>query len=291
MLDESGARVVMLVAPPGYGKTTLARQWAGTAERAGRLVPDDPCLRRRRRVRHGLDSVLASAAPTPPGDRKRVAAIAAVNARPEPLARAIVSIHRDLPTETLLVVDEYETAGTEEADTLLGYLVDELDIRFLVTTRTRPPWFTSRLTVYGEGVEIGVDALTMTDDEARAVLTWKTAPADEAQLLEVARGWPAVLGLAAMTAASDLPEDTLLPRALVRLPGDGAPGRRPGEGARGSGAPCSRLGGRHSRWHVSFWETEATPSSKTPCGGGSPSDSTISRSRSTRSFKSCWSPG
>ena len=27
LLDESPARVKMLVAPAGYGKTTLARQW------------------------------------------------------------------------------------------------------------------------------------------------------------------------------------------------------------------------------------------------------------------------
>ena len=27
LLDETDARVVMLVAPAGYGKTTLARQW------------------------------------------------------------------------------------------------------------------------------------------------------------------------------------------------------------------------------------------------------------------------
>ena len=34
-------------------------------------------------------------------------------------------------------------------------LVEGLDIRFLITTRTRPSWFTPRLEVYGEGLEIG----------------------------------------------------------------------------------------------------------------------------------------
>ena len=30
MLDESQARVILLLAPAGYGKTTLARQWVKT---------------------------------------------------------------------------------------------------------------------------------------------------------------------------------------------------------------------------------------------------------------------
>src|SRR5436190_19869741 len=33
LLDEAEARVLLLVAPAGYGKTTLAREWAGMRER------------------------------------------------------------------------------------------------------------------------------------------------------------------------------------------------------------------------------------------------------------------
>ena len=33
-LDDSGSKTILLLAPAGYGKTTLARQWTKTAGRA-----------------------------------------------------------------------------------------------------------------------------------------------------------------------------------------------------------------------------------------------------------------
>src|SRR5436190_4064129 len=44
LLDEADARILMLVAPAGYGKTTLARQWLTAGERSGHWLIATPAV-------------------------------------------------------------------------------------------------------------------------------------------------------------------------------------------------------------------------------------------------------
>jgi LuxR family maltose regulon positive regulatory protein len=212
--EDGGARVSVLAAPAGYGKSTLARQWSQRQTgpvgwyRTTRASGDVALLAVQ------LDELLASVAPDLPREPDKVATIASVNASPKPLGRAILRTFAPLTQDVLLVVDEWEAAGTEEAEELLSMLVEGLDIRFLVTTRTRPSWFTPRLEVYGEGAEIGVDELAMNDDEATKVLEAFGAVAGRAQLMRTADGWPAVLGLAAMTGDVDFTSSRLMSHTL-----------------------------------------------------------------------------
>ena len=217
LAEGGGARVSVLAAPAGYGKTTLARQWSQRQDgpvawyRATRASGDVALLAVQ------LDDLLASIAPELPREPEKVATIASVNASPQPLGRAILRTFEGLSRDVLLVVDEWEAAGTEEAEELLSMLVEGLDIRFLITTRTRPDWFTPRLEVYGEGLEIGVDELTMTDEEAALVLHAVGAVAGRARLMRTADGWPAVLGLAAMSGDVDFTSSRLLSHTLYEF--------------------------------------------------------------------------
>src|SRR3954469_12406475 len=242
--EGGGARVSVLAAPAGYGKTTLARQWSERQDgpvawyRTTRASGDVALLAVQ------LDDLLASIAPELPREPEKVATIASVNPSPQPLGRALLRTFAKLSQDVLLVVDEWEAAGTEEAEELLSMLVEGLDIRFLLTTRTRPDWFTPRLEVYGAGLEIGVNDLTMTDGEAAQVLTAVGAVTGRARLMRTADGWPAVLGLAAMS--GDLqPESPSLAHA-VRLPRERTSrGRRAGHSGR-TDVDCSGLGQRRS---------------------------------------------
>ena len=215
--ENGGRRVTVLAAPAGYGKTTLARQWSERQSgsvawyRATRASGDVALLAVQ------LDELLASVAREVPRAPLQVPAIAAVNPNAKPLAQAIVRTFEPLGPEVLLVVDEWEAAGTDAAEELMSILVGGLGIRFLITSRTRPAWLTPRMEVYGEGLEISMTELAMTDAEAAEVLAGSEAAAGRARLMRTAGGWPAVLGLAAMSGDVDLTSSRLFSHTLYEF--------------------------------------------------------------------------
>jgi DNA-binding CsgD family transcriptional regulator len=87
-------------------------------------------------------------------------------------------------------------------------LTQHTPLQLVVTSRRRPAWSTARLILYGEIQEIDRRPLAMEPDEAVAVLGRDRG--DVEVLLSQARGWPAVIGLAALTNHQTLPQSDLL---------------------------------------------------------------------------------
>jgi LuxR family maltose regulon positive regulatory protein len=207
LLDEATAQSILLTAPAGYGKTTLAREWL-----QGR---DDVAWFRATSASADVGAVSAglaeAVAPLVPDAGERVRQRLRVGDATERLARPLAELlSEDLetfPEGGVVVLDDYHLlAESAPVEDFLDWLLTLTPIRVLVTSRRRPGWATARRFLYGEAVEIGGDQLAMTDEEAARVLEGRSTEAVRA-LVRQAEGWPAVIGLAALSADLAFPEE------------------------------------------------------------------------------------
>ena len=203
MLDESGARIILLVAPAGYGKTTLAHEWLDEKRaawyRCGPASADVAALA------VGLAAATSEIVPGA-GDRMRQRLRA--TDRPEEdasiLAEMLAEDLAEWPDDAWLVIDDYHFATESSAsEAFVDALVSRERVRLLLTSRRRPSWATARRRIYGEAFEVDRTLLAMSDNEALTVLPSAVENADH--FLNQARGWPAVIGLAGMTSELSMP--------------------------------------------------------------------------------------
>ena len=125
-----------------------------------------------------------------------------VTDRPEHEVRTLEAmLARDLsgwPSDCWLVIDDYHEASRSVAtETLTEHLLADAPLNALILSRRRPRWASSRRILYGEIFEIDRTVLAMSDTEAATMLGTDRPTALD--LINAARGWPAVLALAAVT--------------------------------------------------------------------------------------------
>jgi LuxR family transcriptional regulator, maltose regulon positive regulatory protein len=200
LLDESQGRIKLAIAPAGYGKTTLARQWlAGkravwyTANAASADVAA---------LAAGLKEAVAQVVPGA-GDAllERLSVTRSADREAQLLGSMIADDLSGWPQEAWLVIDDHHTIGHDTAaDHFLEVIAFGAPLNLLVLSRLRPAWATSRRILYGDVFEIGRDDLVMTTAEVHALLD----RSDEHALGIVAatQGWPAMVALAAASGAS-----------------------------------------------------------------------------------------
>lgn len=207
-LDATAAQAVVLAAPAGYGKTTLAIEWL---ERKRQFAwcdasPSDADLA-------AFSSALADAvARIVPEAGERLRQRLRVGQRPDeaarPLAELLSEDLADWPSDAWLVIDDYHlVAASSAVEEFADWLLALSPVRLLVTARRRPGWASARRILYGEVMELGADELAMTPEEVAAVADGSGAAV--AALIELAHGWPAVVGLAALSATVPVPRERI----------------------------------------------------------------------------------
>ena len=105
------------------------------------------------------------------------------------------------------MIDDYQFAMDSAASERLVELLRAAPIQVVLTTRHRPRWATARRILYGEVQEIDRRPLAMEETEALELLGDSETGANA--LVQRARGWPAVLGIAAQLTGLEIPTDDL----------------------------------------------------------------------------------
>lgn len=207
----------MLVAPAGYGKTTLAKQWVRARQHAWlQATPASADVAQ-------LAACIATSVSGLTGrDDGLVVELLGRTNRPADEISAIASLQKELlaswPTDAWLVIDEYEWLGSSPAsEQYVRLLIENSDLNLLITSRTRPQWATARGLIYGDFGVVDRHLLRMEDDEARRLLSHVDQRAADT-LVANAAGWPAVLGLAASSPVGQV--TSLLPETLYEYLAD-----------------------------------------------------------------------
>jgi LuxR family transcriptional regulator, maltose regulon positive regulatory protein len=199
MLAHDSEQLVAVVAPPGYGKTTLLAEWA--SKRRGDVAwlsidegDNDP------------SALLAATAIAMNGVHPiDTRALAAVTARTATIPTALSTLTSALaPTRSMtLVLDNVDAVANNESLDLIVELIWRLPAgsQLAYASRSPLPLPVSLLRSRGEVVEIGSADLAMDHREAQALLAAAGAelsPAEVDNLLEQTEGWPAGIYLAAL---------------------------------------------------------------------------------------------
>ncbi len=206
-LASSPAKLLLVEAPAGFGKTTLVAQWRSSpAEQRpfGWLSldqgDDDP-------ARLWWQVACALRAACPGLDCAEV--LRALRGQAPDIAGTVLPMLINglaaLPDEVVLVLDDFhvirEPACLEQLASFLVHL--PVTVQLVVITRASPPLPLARLRVAGGLAEIGPRELRFTGVDAaaflRAVSGVELSKPDLAQLVDRTEGWPAGLYLAALS--------------------------------------------------------------------------------------------
>ncbi|KWX04718.1 hypothetical protein TH66_05810 [Carbonactinospora thermoautotrophica] len=202
-----GRRLVLIHAPAGFGKTTLAAQWRDELTAQGVAVAwlamdrDDNnavwflahLIESIRRVQPNLVGELGEILEENADQAERYVLAALVN--------AIDASGRDL----VIVVDDWHRVTDGRTLAAMDFLLDiaSTHLQLIVTSRTRSGLPLARLRVRDQLVEIDSGALRFDDSESQTLLVdingLELAEADVAHLRDTTDGWVAALKLVSLS--------------------------------------------------------------------------------------------
>ena len=200
------AKLILVSAPAGFGKTTLITAWLGTVADDGAAVAwlslderdNDPAL--------FWSYVLAALELAVPGlGTNARALLESANMPPDAVLATLVNELHAVDRDVFVVLDDFHVIDHHDIQEGVTDLLDHLPERahLVLTSRADPPLPLARLRVRGELVEIRAADLRFTNEEVAAYLNGAMGldlTADDIATLEArTEGWIAALQLAALS--------------------------------------------------------------------------------------------
>jgi LuxR family maltose regulon positive regulatory protein len=206
-LARTDAKLVLLGAPAGFGKTTLVAQWrASDAEDRpfawvsldrgdddpGRLWWHVVCALERACPQIGGEGILRALRVTDPEITGEVLPI-------------LINEVAALPAPVVLVLDDYHVITERDCHEQVAFLLRHMppSLQIVIITRTEPGLPLARLRTAGELAEIRAGELRFTAGQAGALLQSvadvQLSEPDLDDLMERTEGWPAGIYLAALS--------------------------------------------------------------------------------------------
>ena len=219
LVSHDARPIVSVVAPAGYGKTTLLSQWAEHSTQAVAWVSVDEADNDPKvlltYVAEALDAI------EPIGERVFDALASPASSVPGSVVPRLGSAFASMTSPVTLVLDDVHLLHNSECRAALSVLAGHVPSgsRLVLAGRAEPPLRTARLRAEGKLLEIGAGDLSLTVAEAASLLRAagvQVGAEDVAELHRRTEGWPAGLYLAALY----LREDGSLPGAAASFGGD-----------------------------------------------------------------------
>ena len=201
---ESGKRLTLISAPPGYGKTTLVSEWIYQYHLEAVWVSldegDNDLIRFFTYLAAGFSRLL------PEINEILEAYLKSPQIRDEKaLLNYLINAFTELPQKTLLVLDDYHLIHQKNIHESLDYLLQHLgdQVHVVLISRSDPPFSLARLRGRGQICEVRQNDLRFTSSEAAGlllkILEENLNEDDILVLYRRTEGWAAGLQMAAVS--------------------------------------------------------------------------------------------